>query len=159
MRKKKDMSKSKRLENLRKIENYEQPKERHMMRGVIICNWKYFISGWIRFLQAKYLPILNYIMIEFPKRRVQYQIAEARLKNAMIQHMITYEMFTWFLLENNIISEDDRNKLCYDFYNIITNIVNQQSLLARKQALHLLYCPRRKTCKAQLIIDKLEITI
>ena len=177
MRKTKDMSKSKRLENLNKIENNEQPKERHIMRGGIICNgeiqlvseivsgtlryliipvnqpfnkqalttlqitmiWKYFISEWIRFLQANYLQILNYILNEFPKRRELYQIAEPRLKDALIQHMITYETFIWFLLKNNVITEDDKNKLHYDFYCIITNIVNQQSLLAHKQAPHLMY--------------------
>lgn len=101
--------------------------------------WKYFISEWIRFLQSHYLPILNYIMVEFPKRRVEYQIAEPRLKDALIQHMITYEMFTWFLLTNNVISEADRNKLCCDFYVIIAKIINQQSLLAHKQAPHLMY--------------------
>ncbi len=69
--------------------------------------WPYFVSCWIRFLEARYTALLTMIRQEFPVRREKAEIREPRLIDTWVHLTLTADVMAEFLLSETILSREE----------------------------------------------------
>ena len=101
--------------------------------------WQYFLSEFLRFVEAHYGEIVETFRVEFPKRRMNANISSPRLVDTFVHMTLTAEVLVWFLITNELIDKKQREEIIKDFEITMRKLLDKQNAGAKTLEAHIMF--------------------
>ena len=101
--------------------------------------WRILLSEWIRHLANHCVNLVNFIRNRFPEMRQTSHLAEPRLRDAFIHHILTAQIFMSFIQNNQLVDENYVDQFMNQFSTIMSTLVKNQGNDSKQRALHIMF--------------------